>query len=182
MEESMRQKKREERRRKRVFKLLVLATALTIVFFAYALCTVSKSADKDSKRMAETFQAERQTPDDVILLAKFMQIRSSDTFPDFVVMLLGETVMNRVESWRFPNNVADVINADNPVWIPERYTSLWETEPSERYIELAKRVINGERAIGNGEIVFCGTSPEGTGTIVSYFDETSKQITYFCKG
>lgn len=165
-----------------MLKILVLATVLSLIWFAYALCTVSKNADEDSERMAETFQAERQTPEDVILLAKFMQIRSGDTFTDFVVMLLGETVMNRVESWRFPNNISDVINSDNPVWIPERYTSLWETEPSERYIELAKRVINGERAIGNGEIVFCGTSPEGIGTIVSYFDESSKQITYFCRG
>lgn len=160
--------------------IIILAVALMVLMVA--MCKAASRADEDAERMAASMSAQH-IHDDAVLLAKVMQIRSGGRWPDWLCMLLGETIMNRVESWRFPNTIEGVIFDTHPVYFTETYTDQWkDLVPDAEYIDLAERLISGERALGNKNMLFTGNAPEGTGVLVSYYDKAAEQIVYFCRG
>ena len=156
--------------------VLLICLICALVVLAIACMKAASDADDAAEVMAQEYS-------DEYLLAKLMQMRSGDGWADWAVMLVGEVVMNRVESWRFPDTIEAVIYADNPVQFEEIYSREWdELVPGAEFLDLAQRLINGERALGDKTMLFTGSKPEGIGTLVTYYDRTSNKITYFCRG
>lgn len=165
---------------------LVVIICVLLLLFTYCLMTVAKDADERAEAIYSTYTptpTAEPVSEDVYLLAKIMQCEAGVNWADWAVMLIGEVVMNRVESPRFPDTVREVIYADNPVQYEPVYSAGWEEfEPDPEYIDLAERLINGERPLGDKDMVFQALFPQGTGTLVTYYDRTLQTITYFCKG
>ena len=162
--------------------VLIIVLAVALMVLMVAMCKAAGRADEDAERMAAAYTPTTHS-NDAVLLAKVMQIRSGDRWPDWMCMLVGETIMNRVESWRYPNTIEGVIFDTHPVYFTETYTDQWkDLVPDAEYIDLAERLINGERALGNRNMLFTGTAPEGTGVLVSYYDKAAEQMVYFCRG
>lgn len=169
---------------------LIVVLVAVLLMLALSTCRVAGQADDDAERMAAAYTptpppepTPEPIPEDVYLLAKIMQCEAGVDWPDWAVMLIGEVVLNRVESWRFPNSVHDVIYANNPVQYEPVYSSGWdEVEPDPEYIDLAWRLVNGERALGDPDVVFQALFPQGTKTVVTFYDRALDTRTYFCKG
>jgi len=162
--------------------VLIIVLAVALMVLMVAMCKAAGRADEDAERMAAAYTPTTHS-NDAVLLAKVMQIRSGDRWPDWMCMLVGETIMNRVESWRYPNTIEGVIFDTHPVYFTETYTDQWkDLVPDAEYIDLAERLINGERALGNRNMLFTGSAPEGTGVLVSYYDKAAEQMVYFCRG
>lgn len=171
--------------------IIILIAALMILMLS--TCKVAGKADEDAERMYAEYvpttpeptpePSSEPIPDDVLLLAKVMQTESGVNWADWACMLIGEVVMNRVESWRFPNSVREVVYQNNPVQYEPVYAPGWEDiEPESRYVDLAWRLMNGERPLGDPEMVFQSLFPQGTETLVTYYDSVLDTRTYFCRG
>lgn len=130
---------------------------------------------------AET-PAEPEGPsEDVILLAKIMQVEDGEYWPDWAIMAIGEVVLNRVESAEFPDTIEAVLMQDNPRQYAPVHESAWNrTAPEEHYIELAERLLGGERVLDNPQIVYQALFEQGRGTVVTYHDFYLGSTTYFC--
>jgi len=129
----------------------------------------------------EVIEAPQYAYADVYILAKIMQAESGIDWPDWAVMCIGEVVLNRVESEHFPDTVYGVIYQGNPVQYEPTTLESWRTlEPSEDNIDLARRLMDGERVIGDSSVVWQALFPQGTQTVVTYYDKALGTTTYFC--
>lgn len=177
-------------RRALMITVLVILLAIALMILMASVYRTGGQADADTEQTATEYAPSplpeptpEPVPEDVYLLAKIMQCEAGVDWPDWAVMLIGEVVFNRVESWRFPNSVHDVIYANNPVQYEPVYSSGWdEVEPDPEYIDLAWRLVNGERALGDPDVVFQALFPQGTKTVVTFYDRALDTRTYFCKG
>ena len=118
--------------------------------------------------------------DDLYLLAKILRAEVGDDWPDWAVMLVGEVVLNRVASDDFPGkNVRGVLYEGGqyePVW-----SAGWdELRPEEGYVDLAWRLLSGERPSGNPDMIWQALFPQGSETLFTYKDLTLGSTTYFC--
>ena len=119
---------------------------------------------------------------ELVELSRIMAAESGPDWPDWAVMAIGEVVMNRVESDSFPDNIHDVLYQRDPV----QYEPVWQNSfgsirPDERTVELAFRLLKGERILEDETILFQALFPQGK-TIVSYYDRDLDTTTYFCTG
>ena len=169
--------------------VLIIVLAVALMVLMVAMCKAAGRADEDAERMAAAYATPtpeptpEPIPEDVYLLAKVMQTEAGINWPDWATMLVGEVVLNRVESWRFPNSVRDVVYQSNPVQYEPVHTPGWEDiEPEPEYIDLAWRLVNGERPLGDKEVVFQALFPQGTETVVTFYDKALDTRTYFCRG
>lgn len=168
--------------------IIILAVALMVLMVA--MCKVSSRADEDAERMAAAYvptatpaPTPEPVPEDVWLLAKIMQCEAGVDWPDWAVMLIGEVIMNRVEAPHFPNNIHDVLYAANPVQYEPVYSKGWDDViPDDDYIDLAWRLVNGERALGDKTMLYQALFPQGTATLITYYDKVLDTRTYFCRG
>ena len=118
---------------------------------------------------------------DVELLAKIMVAESGPFWPDWTTMMVGEVVLNRVKSPEFPNTVHDVIYQSNPVQYSPVFSRGWDSmEVSEHDVELATRLLEGERPIGDPSMVFQALFEQGNQTLVAFYDTYLGTTTYFC--
>ena len=112
-------------------------------------------------------------------LAMALQEESGINWPDWAVMMIGDVILNRVNSPRFPNTIKEVLLA------PGQYSPfLGDFEmfmPETRYIMLAERLLEGEHSLKDREIVYQSLFEQGSVTVVSYYDEVLDTTTYFCK-
>lgn len=123
-------------------------------------------------------------PDDVVLLAKIMQEEDGVDWPDAMIMCIGEVVLNRVASPEYPNTVRDVLHQVDGGFIQYApvQTAAWESiEPEERYIDLAERLLAGERVMDDPRIVYQALFEQGDETILAYRDTALGTTTYFCR-
>lgn len=126
--------------------------------------------------------------EDVTLLAKIMQEEDGHDWPDSMIMLIGEVVLNRVASPEYPDTIRDVLyevdyDANGREYIqyaPVHYESWDRITLEDHYIELAERLLDGERVIGNPQIVYQATFEQGRGTVLSFHDFYIGSTTYFC--
>lgn len=163
-----------------------MLTALIVILFAVILMfgVASLKVASDADDASETVPSVSDlVSEDVVLIAKMMQSESTPDWPDWAVELIGEALLNRVGSWRFPDTVHDVVYADNPVQFPYVFTQEWQDmEPEQKYVDLAESLVNGARALDDQDMVFFGPEPEGTKTLVTYLDRNTGTRTYFCAG
>lgn len=119
--------------------------------------------------------------EDVTLLAKIMAAEDGYEWPDWAIMAIGEVVLNRVASVEFPDTIEAVLMQDNPRQYAPVHEGAWSrTAPEEHYIELAERLLDGERVLNNPQIVYQALFEQGRGTVVTYHDFYLGSTTYFC--
>lgn len=115
---------------------------------------------------------------DLMLLAKVIYAEAgSDFLSDEWKMCVGEVVLNRVASPEFPNTIPDV------VYQPGQYHGarsgyIASLTPSERCIEIARRLLDGER-IMEPSVVFQANFKQGSGVYKALYD-SNLGWTYFC--
>lgn len=120
---------------------------------------------------------------DTVMLCKIMMAESGPNWPDWAIMCIGEVVLNRVASPEWPDTIHDVLYQAGP---PIQYEPVWsdgwdELEPVEKYMDLARRLLAGERPMGDPDVVWQALFPQGSRTVVSYHDRDLDTTTYFCK-
>ena len=158
---------------------LIVILFAVILMFGVASLKVASDADDASE---QTQYASDLVPEDILLIAKMMQSESTPDWPDWAVELIGEALLNRVGSWRFPDTVHDVVYADNPVQFEYVFTQEWQDMiPEQKYVDLAESLVNGSRALEDPDMVFFGPEPNGTKVLVTYLDQNGTR-TYFCAG
>ena len=96
-------------------------------------------------------------------------------------MAIGEVVLNRVASPEFPDTIREVLYQADPMQYEPVWSDGWEDYiPSERYVRLALRLLEGERIFNDPSIVFQALFPQGTGIACTYHDYDLNNDTYFC--
>lgn len=116
--------------------------------------------------------------EDLYLLSKIIYAEAgSDWLSDEWKMSVGEVVLNRRDSSLFPDRIADVLNQ------PGQYYGAGSTyfnnlQPSRRCVELAQRLLEGERLM-ESNVVFQANFQQGSGVYRSYYDELLGW-SYFC--
>ncbi len=119
--------------------------------------------------------------DDLYLLAKIISWESGPDWRDWGILAIGEVVLNRVASPEFPNTIRDVIYQTDPIQYEPVWSDGWEDYiPSERYVRLALRLLDGECVFNDPSIVFQALFPQGSGTVCAYHDDDLDNDTYFC--
>lgn len=122
------------------------------------------------------------TEEDVELLARLLTAESGPTWPNWAIMTIGEVVMNRVESPEFPDTLHDVIYQTDPVQYAPVFASDWDSiEVSREMKSLARRLLMGERPVGDPAMVFQALFSQGSRTVVSFYDTYLGSTTYFCE-
>lgn len=177
---------------KRIRRTMLWLTfgAVFIFGLVLALCRVSGDSaeetfvyrtDSEETTLHEQGPIDPMVYADVHLLAKIMRAESGIDWPDWAIMAIGEVVLNRVNSPLFPNTIHGVIYADNPI----QYAPVWEEgwrelEPDEDYIELARRLLSGERVFNDPSVIWQALFPQGEKTVMTYHDKALGSTTYFC--
>lgn len=119
---------------------------------------------------------------DLWLLAKIMQAESRKGWPDWAVMCIGEVVLNRVASPLFPNTIREVLYQTDPIQYAPVYADGWDNlEPDTEYIDIARRLLEGERAMHDPDVVWQALYMQGTEIVQLYHDDVLDNTTYFCK-
>ena len=119
--------------------------------------------------------------EDVLLLAKIMEKETRAGWPDWMVMCVGEVVMNRVASPLFPDSIRGVLYQNGPIQYAPVWAGDWDSfTPRAEYIDLARRLLNGERALNDPDVVWQALFPQGTKTVLTYHDKVLGNTTYFC--
>lgn len=128
-------------------------------------------------------EEEEYNAEDVRLLAKIMDAEDGYNWPDAMILCIGEVVLNRVASPEFPDTVREVLyQADGGyVQYAPVHSAAWATsEPTEHYVELAKRLLDGERVLNDPAIIYQALFEQGRGTVMTYHDFYLGSTTYFC--
>lgn len=126
--------------------------------------------------------------EDEALLAKIMQEEDGVGWPDAMIMCIGEVVLNRVASPEYPDTIREVLYevdydaaGNKYIQYAPVHRSSWERiAPEEHYVELARRLLAGERVLNNPQIVYQALFEQGRGTVVTYHDFYLGSTTYFC--
>ena len=117
--------------------------------------------------------------DDLYLLSKLIYAEAGSYWlSDDWKMSVGEVVLNRVASPEFPNTIPDVIYQSGQYYGRQsRYFE--ELRPDARCVNIARRLLEGERVLNDPSVVFQANFRQGSGTCASLYD---KQLgwTYLC--
>lgn len=117
--------------------------------------------------------------DDLNLLSKIMYAEAgSEWLSDEWKMCVGEVVLNRVASPEFPNTLAAVL-AQPGQYYGANSSYFRNLQPSARCVELAARLLDGERVLNNPAVVFQANFRQGSGVHTRLYD-SKLGYTYFC--
>ena len=106
---------------------------------------------------------------DLMLLAKVIYAEAGSEFlSDEWKMCVGEVVLNRVASPEFPNTIYDVVYQQGQ-YQGARSGYIASLTPSERCIDIAKRLLDGER-IMEPSVVFQANFKQGSGVYKALYD------------
>ena len=120
--------------------------------------------------------------DDLRLLAKIIACECGPHWEDWGIIAIGEVVLNRVASPEFPDTIREVLYQTDPIQYEPVWQSGWEEfVPSERYVRLALRLLEGERTMGDPSIVFQALFEQGSEVVLIYHDDDLDNNTYFCR-
>lgn len=117
--------------------------------------------------------------DDLYLLSKIIYAEAgSNWLSDEWKMSVGEVVLNRVASPEFPNTIPEVIYQTGQYY-SESDKDFQKLRPNLRCVDLARRLLEGERVLNDPSVVFQANFTQGSGPMVSLFDK-HLGWTYFC--
>lgn len=134
------------------------------------------SADEPA---VETFytQPESYTDDELYWLALAITMEAgSEWISDEHQLLVGNVVLNRVASSRFPNTIYDVLHQSGQYpWVSRgSYAAI-----TDRAYANAQRLLDGERLCPE-DVVFQAEFVQGSSIYTSIYDSTLNNTTYFC--
>jgi len=117
--------------------------------------------------------------DDLVILARVIKAEAGSSWlSDEWKMCVGEVVLNRVASPEFPNTIYDVVRAPGQYpWAAA--SSFAYLIPDARSIEIARRLLEGERYLNDASVVFQANFRQGSGVHTKFYDYTYGW-TYFC--
>jgi len=117
--------------------------------------------------------------DDLYLLSKIIYAEAGSYWlSDEWKMCVGEVVLNRVASPEFPNTISEVIYQDGQYYnMSSGYFQ--KLRPDARCVDIAKRLLEGERILNDPSVVFQANFTQGSGTHTALYD---RQLgwTYLC--
>lgn len=121
------------------------------------------------------------TTNDLIFLARVINVEANDACDDEHKKLVGAVVMNRVKDSRFPNTIWDVIYQKGQ-YACINNNNFWNEYPSQRSIQAAKTVLD-KNFYCPSNVIFQSESKQGK----IYKLKTVKtkwysSTTYFCYG
>lgn len=116
--------------------------------------------------------------EDLLLLSRVIYREAgSNWLPEEWKMSVGEVVLNRVASSEFPNTVKEVVMQ------PGQYGGLTSEfkyiKPSRECVEIALRLLSGERILNEPSVVFQSNDRLGSGVHQKLVDE-QLGVTYLC--
>lgn len=134
---------------------------------------LKKEYEKETEANKATYSNE-----DLMLLAKLIyEEAGSNWLTDEHQQLVGNVVLNRVKSSKFPNTIKEVIYQSG------QYSTAYKlnnTVPDERTIENAKLLLEGLRVCPD-DILYQANFPQGTYTY-KVINDSILGKTYFCGG
>lgn len=136
----------------------------------------SRSSNSLSEKNTETIEKtdEKINSDDLDLMARIIYAEAGNC-SDEEQLLVGNVIMNRVASPKYPNTIREVIYQKG------QYSPTWNgainKKPSEKAIKNAKRILNGERFCPTN-VVYQAMFKQGSG--VYKVLKNPDGITYFC--
>lgn len=116
---------------------------------------------------------------DVYLLAKIMYAEGGGYKHDDLLLMIGNVVLNRVESPLFPNTIQQVIYQTgqySPTFNSDRWAAI---EPNEQCLRLAERLLQGERFCPK-DVLYQAGRPQGSGIYWKWEGYGASE--YFCYG
>ena len=147
--------------------LVILATAIALaVMFCVVWLAFGGTAMADS--------------DDAEQLARIMMAEAGGSWPDAFTMCVGEVVLNRVESPEYPDSIYGVLHQAGQ-YSPVLDGSWYRFTPGERELELANRLLGGERVFCAPTVVYQALFEQGSRTVMTYCDQDTGTVTYFCR-
>lgn len=165
--------------------LILVITTISNKNICYANSTLMDSSETQSNKQVITSikplvsESITEDTDELELLALIIyQEHGGNASSDSSRIMVGNVVMNRVNSSRFPNSIYEVITAngqygqENPKW-PQRAKNSVEWEAVVRAFECAQRILDGEVILPD-YVVFQANFKQGKGTYIFQDD------TYFC--
>ena len=100
------------------------------------------------------FGGVRWSYEDLEMLSKIIEAEAGmNWLDDYIMMCVGEVVLNRVDSPEFPDTIHEVIYQEGQYHHAE-LGILHEVIPTEKSISAALRLLNGERVINDKRVVF----------------------------
>ena len=138
--------------------------------------------DQETGITAQEYLGGELLYDDLRLLAKIIACECGPHWEDWGIIAIGEVVLNRVASPEFPDTIREVLYQTDPIQYEPVWKSGWEEfVPSERYVRLALRLLEGERTMGDPSIVFQALFEQGSEVVLIYHDDDLDNNTYFCR-
>lgn len=135
-------------------------------------------ANKRSKKVA-TFGGNDYSYEDLLILSKIIEAEAGmNWLDDYIRMCVGEVVLNRVASVEFPDTIIEVV-FEKGQYHHVKYGLFDEIVPTEKSINVALRLLNGERVINDKSVVFQANFPQGNGIYAEIYDDLLG-ITYLC--
>lgn len=116
---------------------------------------------------------------DVHWLAMALDKESGVNWPDCAIIMIGDVIMHRVHNSAYPNTIKEVLL--DPGQYEPFEGDFVPYLPGQRYIDLAKRILNGESCLTDEDILYQALFPQENITVVTYYDEVLGTTTYFCK-
>jgi len=116
---------------------------------------------------------------DMFLLSKIITAEAGSSWLSIEwKMMVGEVLLNRVESPEFPNTISECLYQPGQYYgVGNEYFE--NLTPNRDSVEAATRLLLGERIINDPSVVFQANFIQGSGVCVSLFDDVLG-YTYFC--
>lgn len=134
---------------------------------------------RNEKIKSQKLKYEPVAWDDLYLLSKIIYAEAGSSFlSDSWKISVGEVVLNRVTSPEFPDTLSDVIYQPGQYY-NTKSNYFKNLKPNIDYVDIAKRLLEGERILNNPSVVFQANFKQGSGVYKSYYNEYLGW-TYFC--
>lgn len=117
--------------------------------------------------------------DELYELSKIITVEAGATvIPPEWKMMVGEVVLNRVESVEFPNTIAEVIHQAGQYSAAntDYFTGL---RPFKDCVDVAANLLSGERIINDTSVVFQSSNKQGSGVYIELYS-SHFGYTYLC--
>lgn len=119
------------------------------------------------------------TYDEFVLLAKVIQTEAGSSWLSMDwKMAVGEVVLNRVASSKFPNTIYDVVYQPGQYAGKSGYNGMILRDSC---IRAAVNLMNGQRVFGDPSVLYQGKSVQGRGVARTFHDSVLGNE-YFCYG
>lgn len=115
--------------------------------------------------------------DNLYWLARAIDREASDVCSDEHKLWTGNVIINRVLNDRYPNTIKEVIFDKGQYDCIDKIYN----EPSERSIEAANKLLNGDLVCDDVDVIFQAEFPQGQTTVKVIYNEYLDTYTYFCK-